>query len=345
MQFFFHWSETGPVVSSIPLSYVHNGVQRVTGFPSEELGGWYDGGWGWERYIWQRARYAMDAEATTRIDMAAMFADGSAMPGNYAFEYEYHRVDEPHGWTLSGAAHVRSNGNWDFFPEKVRYERYEWSAAEDQPERPEWKEYIRSVIAGYEPLPWQTAFSGSAPVVITEAWFFTWGGIEMAMVNASNMIDRGRTRAIDRSNFTPNPPHAEDTVLYHVTVLFMEGHEPLVLYNSVSPGPSHEPYGTTFSPNGTWLPDETGDEWFWESVQWFDVIQYGEDGSWMVCPMFFVGGHDWTLPVVSMMLIDLDGCGGPELVIHWPSQSRGIIQIFSLVYDQVTETYRNFSPF
>jgi hypothetical protein len=314
----------------------------ATGHPSEDRGGWYDGAWGWERYIAERARYAMDGAATRPVNTDGMFAGDSRdrfAPGEFFFESRFE--SERRGWKSEGSLHVRASGGWEFFPEKVRYERY---GLDNQPNNPEWTAFIQDTIAGYEPPYWQEITLANAPIVITDAWHFTWGGIEMALVNASNMIERGRTADIDRGAFAPNPPPARDTIVYHVSALFIEGREPHVFIESVWPGPIHQPMDEAPALYGSWLPNEPADEWFWEYVQWFDAVQYGEDGNWMVCPMFYVGGHDLVPPYVSMLLIDLDGCGEPELVIHTPGNPRGLIQIFKHSGGQLEAVYQNFSP-
>jgi hypothetical protein len=343
LQFYYWWSEVEPWTQNIPLSYVVAGEQRIAGFPSVDAGGWYDGVWGWERFVAERARYTMDDDTAVRISMDGMFADGSGNrldPGGYLFDSHFESVSERWGWRSEGSVHVRSGGDWDFFPIQVRYERY---AFDDQPDQPEWTVFVKDTIAGYEPLYWQEILLADAPIVFTDAWFFTWDGLEMTVVNASNMADRGRTRDIDRSNFSPNPPPAEDTVIYHVSVLFIEGREPHVFVNSVLTGPIHQPMDDAPVPFGSWLPSESS-EWFWEEVQWFDVVQYDENGNWMVCPMFYAGGHDFIPAVVTAMLIDIDGCGDPELVIHTPGNSRGLIQIFKFADGQLEAVYQNLTP-
>lgn len=62
---------------------------------------------------------------------------------------------------------IATNGNWDLFPIKIRYEKYH---AENQPNRQEWVDYFRDKLNEVSP---------NIPLVFTEAWFFD----GLAMVN------------------------------------------------------------------------------------------------------------------------------------------------------------------
>lgn len=204
---------------------------------------------------------------------------------------------------FAGFCCVASSGDWALFPAKVTYCQY---TAEDQPDRPEWTDYVRS---------WLNGLCFDTPAIISEAWIFDWNGTQAAVVTASNVaaVSEGAllTKQDDYAN--PNVPSGETTAVYTVSALFTAGNAPLELHSAyleVPPGPlGSTELGVSYLP-----PD--GD--FVSFQQFLSVTQYDASGNMVLCPVFCDHGGELNLRIFryrpGFLLCDLDGDGETELV-------------------------------
>ena len=141
-------------------------------------------------------------EYLPKIDASKMYIDGN-IPVYSSYAYS---EDNP-------MSIIASNGEWDFFPTKVRYEKY---TINNQPDRPEWTGYFRKKIDEVSP---------DTPVIIEGAFFFDWNGdgTQTVIVNAGNMFE-----AADSTGFmkdcsvptTPLPPPSDKTAYYQMAAIF-----------------------------------------------------------------------------------------------------------------------------
>ncbi len=265
--------------SFLPVSYVKDGVQRLSG----DMG----------PYSLLTETVFPDApaaESLCRTEGAEMYSAGSQQ--------------------FAGFCCVASSGDWALFPAKVTYCQY---TAEDQPDRPEWTDYVRS---------WLNGLCFDTPAIISEAWIFDWNGTQVAVVTASNVaaVSEGALLTTQDDFANPNVPSGETTAVYTVSALFTAGNAPLELHSAyleVPPGPlGSTELGVSYLP-----PD--GD--FVSFQQFLSVTQYDASGNMVLCPVFCDHGGELNLRTFryrpGFLLCDLDGDGETELVANMNGSS------------------------
>lgn len=269
----------GDAPSFLPVSYVKDGVQRLSG----DMG----------PYSHLAETVLLDAPAAESLrltDGAAMYCAGSEQ--------------------FAGFCCVASSGDWVLFPAKMSYCRY---TAEEQPDRPEWTDYVRA---------WLDGLGFDSPAVISEAWLFDWNGRQAAVVTASNVaaVSEGALLTKQDDFARSNVPSGEKTAVYTVSALFTAGNAPVELYSAyleVPPGPlGSSELGLSYRP-----PD--GD--FASFQQFISVTQYDESGDTALCPVFCDHGGELNLRTFryrpGFLLCDLDGDGETELVANMNGSS------------------------
>jgi len=295
-----------------PLSYIVGGEQLL----AETKRDWYtEEALNITRFgLQDPAIRPVDTNAMYAVDTPNRFGDGGVMYWDNYF-----------AGLIAG---LHSNGDWDFFPEQIKYEYY---SLENQPDRPEWTASVKEIIANSgTPASSGWHYIGvtsvpEAPIVFLDAWVFTWGGIEMALVNASNLLQT------DEKN-DPNPPPAEHTTVYQLSILFITGEEPLVLSGLIGPGPLRERHDIFNA--GFYTPPEDRE---WYHTEW-SVVQYDADGGWMICPVY-IEGEGYGQARMVMMLADIDGCGTSELITIYTA-IYGWITVYKLIDGYPTPVLR-----
>lgn len=206
-------------------------------------------------------------------------------------------------WYSNADMVVSSNGKWDFFPTKVRYEKY---TLQNQPNNPEWEKYFLSRIQEK---------SDNTPVIYLDAFFFDWNGdgIDDAFVNASNIIDTTDEKP------KPNPPYAEKTSVYMLSALFLSGNEPLETSGYVWDCITKEPL----------KEDDEGISYNVSKDDWggslISAIQYDSEGNLMICPVYQGGNWFDFVCEDTMILSDIDGDGISEWIVFYLGEYTGIV--------------------
>jgi len=217
---------------------------------------------------------------------------------------------------------ISSNGNWNFFPIKVRYEKY---TLEKQPNKPEWDQYFMSRIKEE---------SDVTPLIYVDAWLFDWNGdgIEDAFVNASNTFYE-----FEEDNVIPNPPFYDKTATYTLPVLFLSGNEPFettgVVEGSITKKPLIEEWdedeGECVSYNR--LNQNIGEHFI-------SAIQYDSKGKLMICPIYNSVEYN-RAEEDEIMLSDIDGDGKSEFIIR-ESFLYGPIIVYKLIDGKPVEIFQ-----
>ena len=199
-------------VDFLPVSYIKDGVQLLTYESWEKTFNTTDNMRMTAGDIYQYISDAPNIDDLNKIDANAAYTPDSAQRENNDF--------------IRYLDFVFSNGDWDFFPVKVKYEKYDLN---NQPDNPEWNDYFKEQIERptYANGVLQSDVLLTVPVVITEAWIFDWNGVETAIVTASNIIYTGD----DEKEDEPNPPPDDYTSIYTISAVFMNGNEPNLMYN------------------------------------------------------------------------------------------------------------------
>jgi len=213
---------------------------------------------------------------------------------------------------------ISSNGNWDFFPIKVRYQRY---TLENQPNKPEWDQYFMSRIKEE---------SENTPLIYVDAWFFDWNqdGIEDAFVNASNTF-------YSYEDAVPNPPFYDKTVIYTISALFLSGNEPFCTLCSVDEYIPKEPINVV-GDEGIWVSYNKSKENSGEHI--ISAIQYDAKDHLIICPVFSFGDYGRSEDF-EIILCDIDGDGKAEFI----TTNIGIYSpliVYKLIDGKPVEVYR-----
>jgi predicted small lipoprotein YifL len=303
----------------VPVSYSIDNVQQLTGgcgcdekHAAYDCGRWFE----WTQTVFAKTEHAPQADEIKSIDAAEMFSGDSVQSG---------QMD------MSGIfSSVASNGDWDFFPSKVLYTEY---SLDNQPDHAEWNDFFQFIL---------TSSQHQTPIIYTDSWKFDWNGTQTALVNVSNLI-----RASD-AGAAANPPPGSHTAVYSMSVLFMEGSAPRVLawYGlREDEGPFALPSGTigneplTAEINRSYLPPAEGDMEYQGHLQEISAVQYDENGSLIICPVFHCG--EPPLPTRFVMLLcDIDGDGETELVLFMLGSIYNPILVYKTVNGEPTEVFR-----
>ena len=216
---------------------------------------------------------------------------------------------------------VAANAEWNLFPIQISYTRY---SLENQPEDTAWVEYFTQAIG---------ALSDSTPLIFTEAWRFDWNGdgVEDALVNVSNTL-------ISYDDIEPKPPHADDTVIYTLSALFVSGLEPIAIMNSIS-SIEKDPLDDEKGIHVSYTISDVSPEW---AEHYVSSIQYDEEGEFIQSPIFN-SGEFGRAGEPGMLLCDIDGDGYCELLIV-PSGIYAPVVVYKLVDGVLHEELRIYTP-
>lgn len=280
---------------SIPISYMKQNVQILSGD-----GGWYND-------VNEIVKNAPSADNLKKYYIADMYSDVANIP----------TIDEYPELT---DGFICSNGNWDFFPNKVRYEEYTFG---NQPNKPEWDKYFMSRIKEK---------TDETPLIYVNAWFFDWNrdGIEDAFVNASNTL-------YSKEDNTPNPPSSDKTVTYTISVLFLSGNEPFETSGYISNYISKKPLEK----------DDDGIVSYNQSKKilgehFISAIQYDSKRYLIICPIFNSGEYG-RYEEDEMILCDIDGDGKSEFITTSLSEYSPYI-VYKLFNGKPIEVFRITRP-
>ena len=203
---------------------------------------------------------------------------------------------------------IASNGDWDFFPAQVKYEKY---TLENQPDNREWSDYFTAQLAAVFP---------NTPVVMTESWVFNWTGKKVAVVTASNAIVSGDENSLymggdNPSPALPNPPSGDNTVIYMMSAIFIDGSAPLsVIGNTqkIETNPIDESANVSLS----YAPPQDSSTSY---QQFFSAVQTDANG-FLICPIFNDMNGEyalWSYECDPLVLVcDIDGDGVPEILTY-----------------------------
>ncbi|HOP09874.1 MAG TPA: hypothetical protein PK629_00095 [Oscillospiraceae bacterium] len=276
-------------IAGYAVSYMKQGIEILT----------VDRGISWD--VAEIAPNVPDWETLEKHYVSVMNSNGEKIPS-----------EEP--GNSNAEVVVSSNGNWDFFPTKVRYEEY---TMQNQPNNPEWDDYFRSRIQEK---------SDDTPVIYLDAWFFDWNGdgIEDAFVNASNMIYTTEDKP------KPNPPYADNTSVYMLSALFLSGNDPLETSGYVWDCFTKEPL------EGEGISYNLSKEGRGGST--ISAIQYDSEGNLMICPVYEGGYWFDIIYEDTMVLSDIDGDGVSEWIVFNLSEYTGII-VYKLIDGKPVEIF------
>lgn len=225
---------------------------------------------------------------------------------------------------------IASNGEWDFFPDKVTHQTY---SIEEQPSQSDWVEYFSNRL---------TEINYDGPTVITESLIFEWDGIETAIVTASNIIvsDSEDTYDIPEETFqTAKQPKNDAPSIYMISALFIQGNSPLELfYQYIEISKEQETaawLGTSYVP---W------DNNYSQYTQFISAIQYDESGGLLVFPISCNHGGELVIRDYKYMLryliCDIDGDKKSEIIeyIERTSSSMCFCKVFKLTPKSLEES-------
>ena len=264
-------------ISFYPVSYQVAGEERLMSDDGAEHG-----------YVGLEDDFALVREAPQpkslpQTNTSAMYVDGV--------------VPALDAWRDIMLKRVASNGDWEFFPVKMRYEAY---TPENQPENPQWLAYFSGLLLEESP---------QTPIIITEAWFFDWAGDgnESAVVSAGNTLrHEGKHWDIP----APKPPPTDGTVLYELSALFTAGNPPVPLSYTWFGHPHRQPLDDQDITEGYLPPREEAD------IQYgcYDIaIQWDAAGALMRCPVYKCS-EGWNPERIAVLVCDIDGDGAAELL-------------------------------
>lgn len=203
---------------------------------------------------------------------------------------------------------IASDGNWDFFPIKVRYEKY---TLNNQPNRPEWTEYFKKKINQVSP---------DTPVIFEEAYFFDWNGdgTQSVIVNAGNTFEKALSDDFFKGRdlpTAPTPPPSDITAFYQLSAIFTYQKNGTVTYDLLNNICSV----TESLSTGVYIPPQDSEDLY--SLDYYSV-QKDRNGNLMICPFYadhitWESIHQYAYNY-AYLLSDIDGDGKSELIVHWP---------------------------
>ena len=182
-----------------------------------------------------------------------------------------------------------------------------------------------------------SAVAPNTPVVITDRKTFDWCGTTVTAVTATNVVvtDWGdgtfnvTPRQAEDPYPEPNPPSGEHTVMYRMSALFVDDGETVDLMQDMVYTVSKEPLENS---SVSYDPGE-----FVNFTQFLSVVQYGEDGKMITCPVFCDHGGELTIRLIkyspTYSLADTDCDGVEEFLLSLDRQSS--LYSFENAYDLV----------
>lgn len=241
---------------------------------------------------------ALDVEMNL-YDMDGMYAKIPQEPIRkvpYANLSEHSTADGVIDWIAIG-------GDWQPFPCVVSYEKY---TLENQPQNEAWLEHFTGMLS--EDI-------SDTPIVITEAWFLDLDGDgkNEAFVNARNTVP-------SENHAAAKPPSKTQTGVYSFCVLFSDSLGAVNLDSNswfIEYDFSKEGISASYT-------EPVGENYYYNDVT---AIQYGENGEYMISPIFNKGPHEpppRSYPIVS----DIDGDGKAELLC-FRQQVYGPVSVYA----------------
>lgn len=249
----------------VPVSLVSGGEQMLVGYGSAD--NWI---------VWKVEVNSLVSQHAPRADSLRQIDTGDMYSGPRP---EYFGIPARVFTT------VASDGDWDFFPVKVTYEKY---SLDNQPDRPDWADYL------------------GTDTVYNESWSFELDGKEAALVNASNIVwhdsdQKAVAVPVQQPDYTP--------IRYNISVLFVQGNEPFLLYYNLHLAPLTLPLSEEKGVYESFLPP-TDSAWY---ESYYSVIQRDAQGNLVECPVFTCGEFGYQ-DRTMVLLCDIDGDGIPELL-------------------------------
>lgn len=277
-----------------PVSYVSGGKQQLSGYDKDI--NWFD----WQKEVAERVESAPDFDTLRTIE--TMYSEGES--GDFRIFTD-----------------IVSNGDWEFFPVKVRYEEY---TLDNQPAHKEWIDYFGEKI---------TKISPETPLIFKEAWFFDWDmdGEEEVMVVASNVIWHVGVGGDGQKGAAPNPPPADKTAKYEMSALFINGNDPINYGERIGAWTSKEQLGEENYIHESYLPFKGGENTL-------SVIQLDAQGKFMKCPVYGFDGINGTNKLY-VLLCDIDGDGMSEL-LTWMEVVYAPIIVHKLIDGKPQEVFK-----
>lgn len=259
--------------SYLPVSYVKDGKEVLKGD-----GGWYSD-------VKSLLPDDFDVSKAQIYSTRNMYVEGTKTPYDIPLQ-----TGVIHPGNISDS--IATNGVWEPFPVKVRYERY---TLENQPKNETWLNYFGFKIHEVSP---------NTPVIITEAWFFDLNGdgIEEAFVNANNTF-------YSTEDNTPNPPAAKVSAVYAFSAVFLDSFNPIDIASNISEvqyNPLNDQKQIFYSYQ---ISEESPDR----SMHFITAIQYDANGDLITSPIFNSGEYDRP-PEQQIIISDIDGDKQAELI-------------------------------
>ena len=272
----------------LPLSHIYDGTQLFSG----------------EIRLAENTSPLPSPESLSKIDTSNMYI------GNTVPKYYCYNSYEPVMHTLA------SNGNWDFFPTKVKYEKYSLAT---QPDRDEWIAYFQKQL---------DKVSANAPIIFKEAYFFKPDkqGTQVIIVNAGNTfeadVDTEFFEGYDKPSNPISPPY-NVTAWYQMSAIFIYQNEQVSTYELLN---QIRPVSETADEN-PYIPLDDS-----YMLNYYS-IQKADNNSLMIYPIYanhitWESMHQYTFNY-TYVLADINGDHISELIVHWPIH-YGFLQILQI---------------
>ena len=266
----------------VPVSYFFSGKQWISG----TIGPW--GG----RLESEIPGLVYDPDAVNllkKISIKNAFVDDSEIPTYRSYNHK----------TVMNT--IATNGNWNLFPIKIRYEKY---TLENQPNRQEWVDYFRDKLNEVSP---------NIPLVFTEAWFFDWtgNGEQSVIVNVGNLFEKTNHADFIKSCDIMSESASlslEKSAFYQISTMFTYTEDAVISYDFLSN------IQLVSETNDIYIPcDEMGSKF-----SGYYTVQYDNEGKLIACPIGHLHlGIDWLQMEAfnqAYLLSDIDGDEKVELI-------------------------------
>lgn len=206
---------------------------------------------------------------------------------------------------------------------------------ENQPLYADWDEFIYTYIAMAYP-----EFRDITPIIYTESWSFDLDGdgLEDHLVNTSNFC-----RLEEGGSTEPNPPAAENTLLYSFSTLFYGSGYATVLFADAfefengAPVSGEEELMSSDAVFYSYRVDENSSPY---TECYTFAWQYDGEGYVQRCPIYSTGEFD-TLSRRVPAIFDADGDGETELVT-WGSNVYSPINVYDVAPDGIVTLYLSY---
>ena len=276
----------------LPLSHIYNGNQLFSG----------------EIRLAENTSQLPTPESLQKIETSGMYVD--AVP-----QYHSYNSYEPVMHTLA------SNGDWNFFPQQVKYEEYSLAT---QPDRDDWEAYFQKKLDDA---------SANSPIVFQEAYFFESDkqDTQIVIVNAGNTFETAVSTEFFEGYSKPSSPISQPldkTAWYQLSTIFIYQNEQVSTYDLLS-----QIYPVSESVDGN--PYTSLDDSY--TLNYYS-IQKDDNDNFMIYPIYashitWESIHPYTCNY-TYVLADVNGDNISELIVHWPVH-HGFLQILQIDGDHV----------